>query len=47
LQPWQLPELLDVVVIEGSEADGSAMNSDSPGTSSGRSVAIPVALEVC
>ncbi len=48
LDPWQLPELLDVVVIEGSEADPSAIiNSANSSGSGSAGVAIPVVPEFC
>jgi predicted phage baseplate assembly protein len=50
LDPWQLPELLDVVVIEGQEADPSAIINGANNSGSGSSstgVAIPVVPEFC
>ncbi len=46
LKPWQLPELLDVVVIEGQIADASALGAQSP-AGAGETIAIPVVPEVC
>lgn len=47
LKSWQLPELLEVVVIEGSDADRSAITTSPSASPSTSSISVPVVPELC
>lgn len=47
LRKWQLPELLDVLVVEGTDTPDRIDASASAGGGGGHDIAIPVVPEVC
>ncbi|MDP1782062.1 MAG: putative baseplate assembly protein, partial [Hydrogenophaga sp.] len=46
LQPWQLPELLSIVVVEGAEAPTNLRALPNP-FAQANAVAVPVVPELC